>query len=410
MPLFFSYLMGRPVLDSQGRRIGKFKDLVVTQEHDTLPQVTGVVTTCPGGRTLVPMAQIARLDHQGVRLSVSAAELPKPPAPEDHFYLRRDLLDAQVVDVDGAKVVRVNDLILTSAREVVFVSGLDIGTWGLLRRLGWANVFSRLARLTRIRIPEGVIAWNTIEPIVKDPSRVHLRVKQDKLVGMHPADLAEIFEELGVQQRAQLVEELSNEQLADLLEESEPHMQSSILSELEPERAADVLEEMEPDEAADLLGELSDQEAQAYMHLMEPEEADELRQLLSYEEDTAGAMMTTSYLGVDEHVTIADAVRYLREECPDAEVVAYFYLLGPNNLLRSVTSVRRVLLAEDWSQPLAAIAHDEPFTVQADASRKEVAEMVARYNLTAMPVVDDEEHLLGVVSVHDVLEETLARA
>lgn len=409
MPLFFSYLMGRPVLDVQGRRVGKFKDLVVTQEHDTLPQVTGVVCTCPGGRTLVPMAQVAALDHAGVRLAVPLAQLPKPPAPEDHFYLRRDLLDAQVVDVDGAKVVRVNDLVLTPARDVLFVSGLDIGTWGLLRRLGWANAFSVIARTFRYKIPEGVIAWNTIEPIVKDPSRVHLKVKQDKLVGMHPADLAEIFEELGTQQRSQLVEELTNEQLADLLEESEPHMQSSILSELEPERVADVLEEMEPDEAADLLGELPDQEAQTYMHLMEPEEAAEIRQLLSYEEDTAGAMMTTSYLGVPEDISIAEAVRYLREEYPDAEVVAYFYLLGPDNVLRSVTSVRRVLLAEDWNQPLAAIAHDDPFTVQADAPRKEVAEMVARYSLTAMPVVDEADHLLGVVSVHDVLEETLAR-
>lgn len=407
MSVFVSYLRRAPVRDHAGRAIGVLKDLVVLQ-GPSLPEIQGIVVKRPRDFVYVPLHEVEHVERADLRLKLDLDQIPPAPPPEDHLFLLRDLLDAQVVDTTGAKVVRVNDIVLTPKGDHLLVSGLDIGPWGLMRRMGWAAAFAWLIRTLKLKIPEGIVSWDKVAPFDKDPTMVQLTVSQDKLVRMHPADLADVIEEMGYQQRHRLYEELSDAQLADLIEESDPDMQTSILQELEPERAADVLEEMEPDEAADLLGDLPDEEAQSLIGLMTPDEAAEVRQLLTYEEDTAGAMMTTSYLAVDEGLRVEDAIGWFRSHEPDVEIVAYFYLTNTEEKLSGVVSVRRILLAEphahmkDLSPPNLYYAH-------VHTPRREVTELISRYNLSALPVVDATHRLVGAISVHDVLEQFLER-
>jgi magnesium transporter len=270
MALFFCYMIGVPVLGANGQRVGKLVDLAIHQAEDQMPRVVGIAVKFAAGTSIVPLADVTHFEQKQLRVRDSLERAYLAELPDERTFLKRDLLDAQVVDTDGAKVVRVNDILLTRLGEAVFVTGLDIGPWGLMRRMGMAYAFDRLVKAAKLKVPEGVIAWDTVEPIAKDATRVRLRVSQDRLVRMHPADLADVIEEIGREQRTKLFEELSDEQLADLIEESSPAMQSSIFNELAPERAADVLEEMEPDEAADLLGEMSKTEIERLLNLMEP--------------------------------------------------------------------------------------------------------------------------------------------
>jgi CBS domain-containing protein len=406
MPIFFSYLQGAPVRDASGKLVGRLKDLVVHQGDTHMPDVVGVVLK---GNAYLPMDKVALMEQREVRLHVDAPMLTETP-PEDQLQLARDLLDAQVVDTTGAKVVRVNDILLTPSKYILFVSGLDIGVWGLMRRLGWAAPFAHLVKLLGLKVGEGIIPWHTTEPIHKDPTRLHLRVAQDRLARMHPADLAEIIEELGYHQRTRLFAELTDEQLADLIEESEPDMQSAILLELEPERAADVLEEMEPDEAADALGELDEREAEALIGLMEPREAAEVQQLLTYEDETAGGLMTTSFLAVPEDTPISGAIAMFRAAHPDAEVISYFYLTDNEGRLSGVVSVRRLLLQEDHSVALVYLASDALYSVKPDTAADEVVELIGRYELAALPVVDEIGRIVGVVTVHDALDHLQSKS
>ena len=402
MPFFLSHLQNAAVRDRNDKRIGTLKDLVIEQVA-AVPEVLGLVVKKASDLIYLPLKDVDRFDRQGVRLSLEEAFIPPLPLPEDKVFLVRDLLDAQVVDINGAKVVRVNDIVFSQLKDHLFVSGLDMGIWGLMRRMGWAPALAWFVKMTGVKVSEGIIPWDSIEPIEKETTKVRLSVTSDRLTRMHPADLADVIEDMGHQQRHRLFGELTNPQLADLIEESEPHMQSSILHELDPERAADILEEMEPDEAADLLGELTDEEAQSLIDRMDPEEAADVQHLLSYEEDTAGALMTTSFIAIDEELSVGDAVRWSRKELAEAEVISYFYLVKADGKLSGAVSIRRILLA-DAHVRMKAIASKQLVFAHAHTPAKEVVEMVTRYNLSALPVVDFNNHLIGAIAVNDVLD------
>lgn len=401
MPFFLSSLQNAVVRDKYNSRVGRLKDLVVPHMA-VLPDVLGMMIRVGKEPVYVPWSLVSVLAQSEVRLTVGRDELPKLPPPEG-IRLVRDLLDAQVVDINGAKVVRVNDIILSQLKERLFISGLDIGTWGLMRRLGWAPLFAWVVHRLHLRVAEGIIPWDSIEPIEKETSRVRLSVSQDRLIRMHPADLADIVEEMGYHQRTRLLDRMTDAQLADLIEESERTLQSSILRELDPERAADVLEEMEPDEAADLLGELPEEEAQGFIQRMDPEEAAEVQQLLAYEEGTAGSMMNTSFVAVDGRITAGDALRWYRKELAEAEVVAYLYLLDPNGRLSGALSIRRLLLSDDYTR-LATLATRDLTTVHVHTPLEEAMDEIAHYNLAALPVVDASHRMVGVISVNDALD------
>ena len=400
--LFFSQIQGLPVVDASGRRLARLRDFALSKDRP-LPHVQGIVARSGmHHRWLIPWERIERLDHDRVTLKqgVSLAELPPPD--ERERLLGQDVLDCQVVDVNGAKVVRVNDVQLATHGSQLIVIGVDIGPWGLARRLGIAEFVAALSQVFHFKMPEGIVPWDVIEPLDRGQSEVQLKVARDRLTRLHPADLADIFQDLGYEQRTQLLAELDDAQVADVLEEMDPDEAADILVEMPEERAADVLEEMEPDEAADILGELSETRAEQLMGLMEAEEAEEVRELLSHPEDSAGSLMTPHYIALPARTTVQEAIAACRALDQEVESLAYVYLVDEEGRLEGVTSLRELMVAAS-DLTLGEISPTVTHHVAVTDDQEEVLRLMVRYGFQAVPVVSEGDRLVGVVTWLDAM-------
>lgn len=400
--LFFSQLQRLPIVDAQGRKLAYLRDLALRREAP-LPVVFGIVAKrWPDHRWLLPWESIERLEHDRLVLKPGVSLVAYERPAEDVDLLGMDILDSQVVDVTGAKVVRINDVQLAFLQSQLMVIGVDIGPWGLARRLGLAEILSAFSTTFHLKVPEGLVAWDVIEPLNQEVTGVQLKVSRDRLTRMHPADLAEIYSELGYEQRSQLLRELDDAQVADVLEEMDPDEAAEVLSELGNERAADVLEEMEPDDAADVLGELSERKAEELIELMDVEEAEEVRELLGYEEDTAGALMTTNFVTLPARATIHEAMQELKAQESEVEVFAYVYLVDETERLEGVVSLREMLVA-DPGLTLGELSPSQVYKVTVDDDADEALHLLVKYGLLALPVIEEGERLAGVVTIHDAI-------
>ncbi len=403
--LYLSQAIGRPVLDANGEPLGKVADLIV-DVGDAYPAVTGLVVATDRRRFFLPWSQVARFDEAGARLSGATIDISRFEQRPDEIGLRADLLDKQIVDIDGRKVVRVNDLRLDDVDGQLHVVAVDVGATGLLRRLGIEGPYRVLARNLRLPTPERYIDWEDVDPVETSIASIRLRVPHAGLTELHPADLATIIDQLAPRDRAGVLAALDDEAVADAIEEMEPDTQVEVLEGLAPERAADILEEMSPDDAADLVADLSDETRQELLALMERDEAEELGGLLAYPEDTAGGMMTTEFVAVPADLTAAATIDRLRELEPDAETIYYVYVVDGEGRLVGVLSLRDLIVAPPPTA-IGEVMIDEPVAVELLADRDDVAGLVARYNLLAVPVVDSERRLVGIVTVDDAIDTIL---
>ncbi|MFL5757401.1 MAG: magnesium transporter MgtE N-terminal domain-containing protein [Chloroflexota bacterium] len=403
--LYLSQAIGRPVLDADGEPVGKVDDLIVAL-GDRYPPVTGLVMATDRRRIFLPWSSVARFDDAGARLSNDRIDITKFQQRPDEIRLRAELLDKQIVDIDGRKVVRVNDLRLDDVEGRLHLVAVDVGAAGLLRRLGIERGYRVLARNLRLPTPERYIDWEDVDPVETSVASIKLRVPHAGLTELHPADLATIIDQLAPRDRAGVLAALDDEAAADAIEEMEPDTQVEVLEGLAPERAADILEEMSPDDAADLVADLSDETREELLALMERDEADELGGLLAYPEDTAGGMMTTEFVAVPAHLTAAQTIDRLRELEPDAETIYYVYVVDDEAHLVGVLSLRDLIVARPETT-IAEVMIDDPVAVALDADHDDVASVVARYNLLAVPVVDAERHLVGIVTVDDAIDTIL---
>ena len=403
--LYLSQAIGRPVLDAAGEPLGKVDDLIVAV-GDRYPAVTGLVVATDRRRIFLPWSHVARFDASGARLSTPTIDITRFQQRDDEFLLREDLLDKQIVDIDGRKVVRVNDLRLDDVDGKLHLVAVDVGAAGLLRRLGIEGVYRILARNLNLPTPERYIDWEDVDPVETSVASIKLRVPHAGLTELHPADLATIIDQLAPRDRAGVLAALDDEAAADAIEEMEPDTQVEVLEGLAPERAADILEEMSPDDAADLVADLSDETRQELLALMERDEAEELGGLLAYPEDTAGGTMTTEFVAVEAHLTAAQTIERLRELEPDAETIYYVYVVDAEGRLVGVLSLRDLIVAPP-STPIGEVMFADPVAVDAMADRDEVAAMVARYNLLAIPVIDSDRCLVGIVTVDDAIDTIL---
>lgn len=396
--IFLSQYLNRAVRTVAGEKAGTLRDVTFVTEG-VFPVVSGLVLAQGRRRRLVPWADVVRvtLDTFVVRDVAAWDDL----APTERL-LALDVMDSQVVDMDGAHVVRVNDLQLAWQGSRLRVVGVDIGPWGLARRLGLAPALAWMTRTLGWQPPEGLVRWDMVEPVEKQTATVRLRVSSDRLARLHPADLAEIVAELGHEQRSQVLEALDDARLADIMEEASPELQSAILDGLDEERAADVLEEMEPDEAADLLSELPEDRARGLMERMDAEDASEVRDLLAYEDGTVGALMTTSFWEVPETWTAGRALEWVRGDGATDELCSYLYAVDAAGRLSGVLSFRHVVRAEAET-PLASLFPAQMVTVGAYEPAMSALEKLFHYNLLSLPVVQDDGRLLGVVGVLDAL-------
>jgi magnesium transporter len=408
MQLYLSQVIGRPVRDRQGEPLGKVADLIVAI-GDRYPPVTGLVVSTGRRKIFVPWSDVATFDETGARLSTATIDIGKFRQRPNELLLYQDLQDKQIVDIDGRRVVRVNDLRLDEIDGKLHLVAVDVGAAGLLRRLGIEGPWRTIARNLHLNIPERYIDWDDVDPLETSIASIRLRVPHQRLRELHPADLASIIDQLTPRDRAGVLASLDDEAVADAMEEMEPETQVDVLEDLEPARAADILEEMSPDDAADLIADLSEESKAEILPLMERDEADEVRELLGYPEDTAGGIMTTAYVAIPEDLTAAQTIERLRELEPDAETIYYVYVVDAQGRLVGVLSLRDLIVAKP-DTPIREFMHKEPVAVSALTPQDEVAQVVARYNLLAVPVVDDQGVLLGIVTVDDAIDTVLPTA
>jgi len=403
--LALTELLGAPVLDSAGRNCGRVREVALVPQEDRVRISVLIVKTKTGDRAL-PLQSVTSI-NAGVRASTAYADWSSINATEGLFLLERDLLDQQVIDVHGRKVVRVNDVDLQQEsvgnRSVLKVSSVDVGARGAIRRLLKGVVPLGALRLLLSQIPPRSIPWDFVDLIETDPARrVKLKISHDRLARLHPADIADIVEELAPDEREAVFETLDQGVAAEALEEVEPKVQKAILESLDADRAAEIVEEMQPDAAADLLGDLPEEKTEKILEDMAPEEAQEVSGLLEYKEDSAAGRMTTEYIALPVNATVHDAVEALRRFEGGVETVSTIFIVDSHDTLSGTVPLAKLVLAGPTT-PLLALTQEPLIFCHANASDKEVAELFDKYNLLTLPVVDDRNKMTGVITSDDVI-------
>lgn len=399
-------MLGKPVADQSESQVGALDDLIVTP-GEQFPPVTAIVISVRGEeeQVIVPWEQVS-LSDRGVKLSGSRDTIRTYQIKESDLWIKRDLLDKQIVDVHDYRVVRVNDVRLEQSETALFLVGVDTGMRGLFRRMGLEGLVDRLTKRSRWRPHTRIIAWNDVETFQRSEGRIRLKVPAERLAKLHPADIAKIVDELDPAQRTEYFESLDVETAAETLAETDPAVQVSIVESLDEERAADILEEMEPDEAADVLGDLSADRRDEILSEMEADEAEDVKELLQYADETAGGLMTTEFIAVSPGMTAEDTINHLREVGPDAETIYYVYVLDEHERLVGVISLRDLIVAQP-ATPIEEFTVKNVIRVHTDASIQDIAQTMEDYNLLALPVVDDENRMQGIVTIDDALQKVL---
>ena len=398
-------LLGTPVTDAQGQLRGKLKDIAVTTGPDG-GKVAGLVLKNRAGLAIVPSQDVLETPAGTLELRSLDALAPLHD-PGNYLYLRQDLLDRQIIDTDGRKVVRVNDVDLEwlgrGSVHLLRVAEVEVGLSGALRRL-FKGLIPRpqLEKLSR-RFHARGIPWRFVDVIEVDPARrVKLRIEHGRLAGIHPSELAEILEDLPRAEREVVFTSLDEEVAAETLEEVDPKLQKSLLEKLDEERIADIVEEMDPGAAADLLAELPEDRSDAILEEMEPEERHEVEELLEFDENSAAGCMTTDFVHVGMEATVAQAVQALRNFDGDPETVTEVFLLDDKRVLRGAVSLARLVMSLPETR-LSVLSEPRVLSCPADMKQNELAEIFDKYNLHALPVLDAQNRMVGVVQSEQVI-------
>jgi magnesium transporter len=401
--LYLSSLIGKTIKISSGEKLGKIADFVIPV-GETFPSLTGVIILRGGQARKALWEQVSLIEDKALVSKVGWENLQAYQPNEKEILLKEDLLDKQIVDISGNRVVRVNDLHLSAVQEQLRVVGVDIGTAGLFRRLGMEKFYSFVSKAFHLPNPPNIIPWNYVETLnERNFSQIKLTVTHKKLQELHPADLAEILNDLQGAERVQLFHSLDTEVAAEVLQEMEEDAQLSLFKGLSDEQASHILEEMAPDEAADLLSELPKDKANVLLSLMEEEEAAEVQELLTHDEDSAGGIMTTEFISIPQYLSAQETIDFLREMAPDAETIYYLYVVDEEERLVGVLSLRDLIVAQP-SLGISNFMRSHLIKVGVDSSLREVADLMSKYDLLALPVVDKDNHLKGIITFDDVIE------
>lgn len=403
--LYLSQVLGGPIFDSRGERIASVNDVLVRYGDDDHPPVIGVVARFRRRNFFIPQRNIADFGEAGARMSSAKLNLTPFERREGEVLLGRDVLDKQLIDVDGKRVVRVNDVQLIEAGDEWRISGADISFQGFLRRLLPKGFYG-------YDKPVEVIDWADVGYLATDTATatVQLKSSRDKLSRLHPVEIAQLAESLSPIHRTEVVESLDNEIAADTLEEMSTETQARILQEMDEERAADILEEMSPDDAVDVLEEMDDEKAQELFNLMEDDERADVAELMAFDNDTAGGLMTTEFVTVPRKLSVGETITRLREMAETPNMIYYLYVVEEENSwkLCGLISLRSLILADPEKQIEEVMRTEFRFAHPSDPAEK-VAQTISEYNLLALPVVDDEGDIAGIVTVDDAMEILLAR-
>jgi magnesium transporter len=400
--VFYSQLIGREILDQKGNKVGKLKDFTADFSKK-IPSITDLVFKEKGKLRRIPVKYLESLEKTGIFLNEVKDKLELFDVDMEKDMLLEDvILDQQVVDIDGQKVVRANDIVLEKIGDEFCFTSIDIGIKGIVRRLG----LSKLNMTLLATVPQNLIKWENVETLRGQLKDIQLKVSHEKLARMHPADIADIVESLSHKERAIFFKSLDNEKAADTLEESEPDVQRSVVRHLKKDRIAQILENMTPDEAVDLLGLLPKEKIEEYLSKMEPTKALALRNIMRYEEDEAGGIMTTEYVSVPKDFTADQTINLLRENGPKVEQIHNLYVVDSVQHLLGRISMKDLLLNKGDAK-VEDIMKKKIFKVNTEASAKDIQRLFKKYNLLSLPVVNSDNKLVGVITHDDIFDIAL---
>jgi CBS domain-containing protein/sporulation protein YlmC with PRC-barrel domain len=401
-----SSILGAPVYDSSGLLAGRVREVAISPQDDA-SRVSDLVVKTRDGDRLLPIKSLSVLESRLVRASHPVADWPPLVSSEGLLLLERDLLDQQIIDIHGRKVVRVNDVDLrtdpANGALSIRVGQVDVGLRGAVRRLLKGLAPRGAVEALALRMPERAIPWEAVNLIETDPARrVHLKLEYGKLARLHPADIADILEDLAPAERGAVFESLDEEVAAEALEEIDPKMQVELMSSIETDKAADIVEEMDPDAAANLLGDLPEETSEEILEEMEPEERQEVTELLAFEENTAAGHMTNEYLALPPEATVGDAIEKLRQFEGATDTISTIFLIDKDEKLLGSVALVSLVLAPAGTR-LSSLSPEHVIFCEAGATEKDVAEMFDKYNLVTLPVVDEQQKLTGVITADDVI-------
>jgi magnesium transporter len=401
---FVSEFLGETVRDVARHPVGRISDFAVaTSTRAPFPRVTGLLIRDRFETFVLPWEDVAIFQRGTVRTRLVREDLLHRPAREDEIFLARHLLDKQIVDINGVKVVRVNDLKLDLLSGDLVLTAADVGVRGLVRRVFGAGITPRGGRLSDASLPARLIPWDSMAPLHPRLERLETTLPLEKLHRLHPADIADILSQVSGTERTGIFRKLDVGTAAETLHELEPEIQAEILEDLPERRASEILEQMPADEAADVLGEIEGEHARDLVQLMEKEARDEVTELLVHDENTAGGLMGTDFVTFPTGLTVRETLSRLRPVARDAEALFYFYVVDESEHLLGALSVRDILAADD--DALLENTMKTPVrSVTTDVTADEVAETMSKYDLLALPVTDPEGVLIGIITIDDVVD------
>ena len=404
---YLSAMLGMPVYDSTGEKLGIVSDLAIST-GEVFPRITSLAFKGPG-RTPFMISwrkYVEEYADDKVVLNTEAFNIRFSYLQPREILLARDLLDKQIVDTQGLKIVRVNDLKISPSGSQLRLLGAEVGVRGILRGLHplLEKAVVGIGGLFNIDIKEQIIAWNYMDLLDRDLSKVQLSVTHKRLEELHPADVADILEQLDPRQRAEVFRHLDAERSAEVIAELEDEFQAEALEDLDVAEVSGLLGHMDPDDAADIIRDLPYEKAERLLRLMGVDDAAEIRSLLGYKDDTAGGMMTTRFVSMFEDDTVGDTIEVLRGLDEDFPTVHYVYVLEEDSeKLTGILSLRTLVLAQP-STVLSDIMFTDVITVDPNEDEDEVAADISKYDMVALPVVDESGHMLGLVTVDDAIE------
>lgn len=400
---FLSYLLETPLVLPGGAKV-KLRDVWATT-GDT-PRVSFVTVKIRGEIRQIPWddLELAKIDSGKYTLATQSEGTPAPVVTDDLIQIRKHLLDRQIVDLDGAKVVRVNDVRLAHVRDGLFMVAVDVSFTAILRRLG-------MELLVRKALPNKLhpsyIPWSEVQAFVPSTGgAVRLASSSDRIRTLHPSELADIIENLDAATQSAILNALGEESVADVIEEMEPEAQVSILSRMSVEKAAELLDQMDADEVADIIDDLPPEQAEQILREMESKASAEVRELLEYEDNQVGSLMSTEYQAFPDTTTVGEVLASLRRDRPGPEHMLAVFGLDEREHLASVVPLTELVLAAPET-PLSDLGMDRLVWVRDDARIADVVEILGRYRALAVPVLNEGDHLVGAVTVDDILDDLI---
>ena len=395
--IFFSQLIKLPVVDSHQEEIGRLEDIVVSVSKKTVyPEITGIIIKSHRKKAYIPYSFVENLGYGVVTLKKSNCWEFDYELGENEFLLEKDVLDQQIFDISGIRVVRVNDLELVKIDHKYHLIALDISNRGLLRRLG----FSKWPFFGKIKAQ--MIDYENVSLVKGHVGSLQLKTTNAKLEKLHPADIANLIENLNVQESTKLMQSLDEETAAEVLEEVQPEYKDTLLEHINPKDLAEIVEEMETDEAANIMQDLSHRKREQVYKRLDEKVAQDIHRLSKYEVDVAGGLMSSTFFKVDNQVKVSDVLKRIRAESDEWASIYHIYVVDKNQKLAGVVSLRRLVLAKP-TQKIASVMSSVVKTVEPDTEAEDVAQIMTKYNLLSVAVIDTKGFLKGVITVDDIL-------